>query len=796
GERCFLMFDGLDEVGGKEERARLLADVIGPLLRGTKGRTLLTSRIVGYDEAPIEEVSRTYYGRVPAPGVLELVPRLPVRRYYVAPFNPDDTNKFIVKWYSAREPDPELRREGIISLSSVIAQNNRIGRLASNPSLLTMIALIHRVTAHLPSGRVKLYDKIVEAYLETIQTYRKLGRYSASLDQMKRWLSWVGWNMQGKRESENEDSTLLVSRQVLLKWLAEVIGRERDGAEEEAGEFLDFVKRRSGLLLERGPDEFAFVHLTFQEYFAAFYLRGMVGRFDKLTGECVRLAGSPLWHETLNLLFEMLAEFPGAGDDLLNSVTQCVGAADLEDKAARLFAGLALDEESGLSLDRRKRAVYFALTAASSTYDYDVIGLLRRLPEARLEAWVQAWFTEELEHLRTQQPPRYFFFVGAYLLGDWAQRLADWIGTGEAEHLGVDRASEVALLAQGHPEVLKWAVSKLPVSYWVRPFSSGVAGRTISLADSLATNPASIWQAEPIWHFLSQLGRLRTLGVLLLVRQAVLATILPDGQRRPVEELNLDAFIGHGVAPFAPDSFFLSNPYLAVTEEAVQLTIFSAARVDRVVPEIRKEWGLNLSRALGYRLAARYVIQERDEGFLKGLGPLLSEAISLSLAPNGPCAEFEFAVRELQGLAGSADDWSRLVASTTLLALGRGTPALCARRAELLAKGTNKAMAFTFPDGFRAETETAEFRNDLPEILGNTFYYDSGRPWPSPEWFDASNPGARFFLSTPREFYSVAAEVLDPEGITELSKWRLDRPEGTAEDALDDPPTAQPRRVR
>jgi hypothetical protein len=44
------------------------------------------------------------------------------------------------------------------------------------------MALIHRVTAELPSGRVKLYDKIVEAYLETIQRYRGL----AKVDTMRR----------------------------------------------------------------------------------------------------------------------------------------------------------------------------------------------------------------------------------------------------------------------------------------------------------------------------------------------------------------------------------------------------------------------------------------------------------------------------------------------------------------------------------------------------------------------------------------------------------------------------------
>src|SRR5262249_43859815 len=115
--------------------------------------------------------------------------QLLVRPCYVAPLNHDDIEQFVTRWYAAREPEPQRRREGINSLNAPFAQISRLKLLAANPSFWPIRALLHRVTANLPSGRVKLYDKIVEAYLETIQTYRKLGQFPASLDQMKRWLA-------------------------------------------------------------------------------------------------------------------------------------------------------------------------------------------------------------------------------------------------------------------------------------------------------------------------------------------------------------------------------------------------------------------------------------------------------------------------------------------------------------------------------------------------------------------------------------------------------------------------------
>lgn len=396
--RAFLMLDGLDEVGNHESRLKLVDNVVNPLLTLiTEGYALITSRIVGFDGALFRgrlidlnedilsdpemelEFGQSYpefMARVTRTaqkikdkieGSTESAPLL--TRYYVAPFAESDAEQFITRWYTTRERNRERRREGIRSLSAALQQNDRIKRLATNPSLLTLMALVHRVTAHLPSGRVKLYDKIVEAYLETIQVYRKLEQYPASLDQMKRWLARVGWEMHSLRGRQGY-SDLLVGREVILNWLTEAIGVDRPDAEEEARQFLDYVARRSGLLIERGTEQFSFVHLTFQEYFAAFYLRGRLGHFDQLVETCASLVSQREWHETLGLLFEMLAEFPGVGDDLLTEIDKRVSENDARVGAGELFSTLLLDDQSGLGLRTQERAPLrsrYALQATTST---------------------------------------------------------------------------------------------------------------------------------------------------------------------------------------------------------------------------------------------------------------------------------------------------------------------------------------------------------------------------------------------------------------------------------------------
>src|SRR2546423_3409891 len=198
--KAILLIDGLDEVGSREDRKHLRNKVVRPLLRDVPNSyAVLTSRMVGYDEVPFE-------------GYVDLVKYtdddpfrwtpLSISRLYVAPFDDEEIAQFITRWYQLRESRPDKQREGVDSLMRALNQNDRVKRLAHNPQLLTLIALIHRVTANLPSGRVELYDKIVEAYLETIQVYRKLGT-PARLDEMKRWLARVGWEMQVRREEES-----------------------------------------------------------------------------------------------------------------------------------------------------------------------------------------------------------------------------------------------------------------------------------------------------------------------------------------------------------------------------------------------------------------------------------------------------------------------------------------------------------------------------------------------------------------------------------------------------------------
>jgi hypothetical protein len=144
----------------------------------------------------------------------------------------------------------------------------------------------------------------------------------------------------------------------------------------------------------------------------------------------------------------------------------------------------------------------------------------------------------------------------------------------------------------------------------------------------------------------------------------------------------------------------------------------------------------------------------------------------LFFSPNLPDKEVERHAQKLKSLTKAPDHWTRLLSLTSLMLIGWGTPEMCAERNSLLDQATLSPASFTFPKEVREVTDTEMFQEEFPEIIRQIFLHAPGQPWLLPEWFSAEHPDSRFFLSRPREFYALAAEVLDPEGETELAQWK------------------------
>ncbi len=275
--RALFLLDGLDEIVDTSLRRDVARRVTELASKYPDCPVIVSSRIVGYREA-------------------QLGPQF--TQFTVSPFGEAEINRFVENWYRAlREPHKSK------DLIEAISKNDSVKRLASNPLLLTVIALIHR-RAKLPDERVKLYRLAADTLADQWMTERRVvpEEWDAH-ETIRDLLPAVAWRMHRATSSgligEHDLHKLLVEtmRQIHPRWT-------ENEAHTRAAQFRRNVAEFSGIFLERGLDQegrglYGFLHLTFEEYFAAVRLCEL---WEREGNEVLKpLMHDPRWNEIILL---------------------------------------------------------------------------------------------------------------------------------------------------------------------------------------------------------------------------------------------------------------------------------------------------------------------------------------------------------------------------------------------------------------------------------------------------------------------------------------------------------------
>ena len=266
--KCILLIDGLDEVSSEEQYKVVMRALDSFIMAYGKNKFIITSRINGIKFDLLQDFSF----------------------YYVKNLDSQQINRFIDSWHysvernaivgrvedeSVTERRERLRRAKINAeeLKSTLKANEGIRRLATNPMLLSIIALVHKNLAYLPKERCKLYAKCSEILLEQWDISRgvKVDDTKLKLNQKEIIIHRIAFAFHSDENSNGKGSRELSRKEVEL--IISQILPDMGISSENAPDLLRYIIDRSGVISENRLGYISFSHLTFQEYYTAKFIQ-------------------------------------------------------------------------------------------------------------------------------------------------------------------------------------------------------------------------------------------------------------------------------------------------------------------------------------------------------------------------------------------------------------------------------------------------------------------------------------------------------------------------------------------
>jgi formylglycine-generating enzyme required for sulfatase activity/energy-coupling factor transporter ATP-binding protein EcfA2 len=345
--QAVILLDGLDEVQADRARVVIKVEAFAREAAEKRNKIVVTSRIVGYRESQLNSKDWALYTL------------LDFDRYAIEQF----ANKWCLAFEKSTLGDtPEAHASAErerASLLEALGANPGVAKLAGNPLLLTILALIKRHGVMLPNHRVELYELYLKTLISAWSRARALDKRPVGppLDYLQT-IAVLGPLALWLRE-ENPTAGL-VSEERLIEWLTDFFkgedwGLRQGEAMKQAREFLESVHKYSNLLLERGQGRYGFIHLTFEEALAARRLV-QLGQLDisKSIDVIRQHVTDPVWRETILLavgVWGLVREQPRVAGKVVRSILK-MDCIDADAGKNVLLAGTALEDVGELGIGR------------------------------------------------------------------------------------------------------------------------------------------------------------------------------------------------------------------------------------------------------------------------------------------------------------------------------------------------------------------------------------------------------------------------------------------------------------
>jgi len=255
--RGIILLDGIDEVADEKTRIKTCKWIDEARKSFINTSFVVTSRFAGYlGESRLES------------NVLELS---------ILDFTQAEVKAFLLRWFETveialhpgdnnEEKWREKGREQALGLVRDIKNSEHISKLAVNPLMLQIIALIRRDRGTaLPERRVELYNECVNVLLEKWDIARGMDTMLSARESRRLLQPLALW----LHEKEGRRSAPLKEIIEQVKEPLESLGK----SSIDPSKLLLNIRDRSGIFMGYSQNEYGFAHLGFQEYLTAEEIR-------------------------------------------------------------------------------------------------------------------------------------------------------------------------------------------------------------------------------------------------------------------------------------------------------------------------------------------------------------------------------------------------------------------------------------------------------------------------------------------------------------------------------------------
>jgi hypothetical protein len=245
--RAVVIFDGLDELLDSGRRADVTRRVQHFCVEYPLAPVLVTSRVVGYDQARLDDRQFTCYR--------------------LGGFGDTEVAEYARKWF---RQDSAGRLD---DAGAFVADSASVRDLRSNPLLLSLMCILYRGAGSLPRNRADVYEQCAELLFRRWDASRRIHRELRAGHLVEPVLRNLAYGL----FAQDVPQPTITRRRLIdatARFLHERGFEDEDDARAAAGEFVEFCRGRMWVFTDVGSTAtgerlFAFTHRTFLEYFAA-----------------------------------------------------------------------------------------------------------------------------------------------------------------------------------------------------------------------------------------------------------------------------------------------------------------------------------------------------------------------------------------------------------------------------------------------------------------------------------------------------------------------------------------------